>query len=274
MNMDLKVDLQGKVAVVTGGGGVLCAGMARALAQNGAKVAVLDLRLEAALQVADEIRAEGGAALAFGANVLAKESLEAARESIRREFGLVDILINGAGGNMPRATTSAERSFFDLTLDDMRLVMDLNFFGSVLPAQVFGQMMVEQRKGVIINISSMAAYTPLTRTIAYSGAKAAVSNLTQWLAVHFNQEYSKNIRVNAIAPGFLLTEQNRYLLTDVTTGATTARGQAILAATPMGRYGEVDDLLGAVLYLCSDASAFVNGVVIPIDGAFAAFSGV
>ncbi len=175
---------------------------------------------------------------------------------------------------MPRATTGAERTFFDLTAEDIRMVMDLNFLGTVLPSQVFGKVMVEKQKGAIINISSMAAYTPLTRTIAYSAAKAAVSNLTAWLAVHFNQEYSKEIRVNAIAPGFLLTEQNRYLLTDINTGEPTPRGQQVLAATPMGRYGAVADLFGAVLFLCSDAASFVNGAVIPIDGAFAAYSGV
>ncbi|MBT9136985.1 MAG: putative oxidoreductase [Firmicutes bacterium] len=272
--MDLKVDLRGKVAVVTGGAGVLCAGMSLSLADNGAKVAVLDLRADAAEGVAAEIRRKGGSALGLGVDVLAKPSLEAARSHILHAFGTVDILINGAGGNMPRATTGTERTFFDLTAEDIRMVMDLNFLGTVLPSQVFGKVMVEKQKGVIINISSMAAYTPLTRTIAYSAAKAAVSNLTAWLAVHFNQEYSKEIRVNAIAPGFLLTEQNRYLLTDINTGEPTPRGQQVLAATPMGRYGAVDDLLGAVLFLCSDAASFVNGAVIPIDGAFAAYSGV
>ena len=175
---------------------------------------------------------------------------------------------------MPQATTGPGRSFFDLTEEDIRKVVELNFIGTVLATQVFGEIMVENKKGVIINISSMAAFTPLTRTIAYSAAKAAVSNVTQWLAVHFNQEYSKEIRVNAIAPGFLITDQNRYLLVDAATGDNTPRGQSVLAATPMGKYGTADDLLGAVLFLCSEASSFVNGAIIPIDGAFSAYSGV
>lgn len=274
MGMDLQVDLRNKVAVLTGGAGVLCAGMAEALAGSGAKVAVLDLREEAAEKVAQEIRATRGLAIGVGVDVLSKQSLESARSRILLELGTVDILINGAGGNMPQATTSPERSFFDLTAEDIRKVLELNFMGTVLATQVFGEVMVKKNKGVIINISSMAAYTPLTRTIAYSAAKAAVSNVTQWLAVHFNQEYSKEIRVNAIAPGFLITDQNRYLLMDDATGEATPRGQAVLAATPMGKYGRMEDLLGAVLFLCSEASSFVNGAIIPLDGAFSAYSGV
>lgn len=272
--MDLQVDLRNKIAVLTGGAGVLCAGMARALSSSGAKVAVLDLRQEAAEKVAQELIAMGGLAIGVGVDVLAKQSLEAARSRILQEFGTIDILINGAGGNMPQATTGPGRSFFDLAEEDIRKVIELNFLGTVLATQVFGEIMVKNKKGVIINISSMAAFTPLTRTIAYSAAKAAVSNVTQWLAVHFNQEYSKEIRVNAIAPGFLITDQNRYLLVDAATGDTTPRGQSVLAATPMGKYGTADDLLGAVLFLCSEASSFVNGAIIPIDGAFSAYSGV
>ncbi|MBS3872417.1 MAG: SDR family oxidoreductase [Firmicutes bacterium] len=272
--MQLQVDLRSQVAVLTGGAGVLCAAMARALAKNGARVAILDLRIEAAAQVAGEIKAEGGLAIGLGVDVLDTQSLKLARDVIIKEFGRVDILINGAGGNMPKATTGAERSFFDLAALDIKKVLDLNFMGTLLPTQVFGEIMVAQKRGSIINISSMAAYTPLTRTIAYSAAKAAVENLTKWLAVHFNQEYSHEIRVNAIAPGFLLTEQNRYLLIDAESGENTARGKAILQATPMARYGEAEDLVGAVLFLCSDAASFINGVSLPIDGAFSAYSGV
>jgi len=272
--MDLKVDLQGKVAVVTGGAGVLCSSMAKALAETGARVAVLELSGEGAAKVADEINASGGTAVGLKVDVLNKASLEEAKDTIVAQFGTVDILINGAGGNSPRATTGPDQSFFDLTPEGIQQVFNLNFMGTVLPTQVFGKIMVERNKGVIINISSMAAYTPLTRSIAYSAAKAAISNFTQWMAVHFNQEYSKEIRVNAIAPGFLLTEQNRYLLTDAATGLPTERGKNILNSTPMGRYGAPEELLGAVLFLCSDAASFVNGAVIPVDGAFSAFSGV
>ncbi|MCX7779803.1 MAG: SDR family oxidoreductase [Negativicutes bacterium] len=272
--MDIKVDLKGKVAVVTGGAGVLCASMSKALAAHGAKVAVLDLRGEDARRVAGEINAAGGTAIGVAVDVLNKESLENAKAEVLASFGTVDILINGAGGNSPQATTGPDKSFFDLTVQGMQNILNLNFMGTVIPTQVFGQVMAEKKKGIIINISSMAAYTPLTRTIAYSAAKAAVSNFTQWMAVHFNQEYSKEIRVNAIAPGFLLTEQNRYLLIDEKTGGPTKRGQDILNATPMGKYGAQEDLLGAVLFLCSEAASFVNGAIIPIDGAFSAYSGV
>jgi len=272
--MNLQVDLRSQVAVLTGGAGVLCAAMAQALAKSGARVAILDLREDAATKVAREIAAEGGLALGLGVDVLDKQSLLVARQRIMGEFGRVDILINGAGGNMPKATTGAERSFFDLAAEDIKKVLDLNFMGTLLPTQVFGEIMVAQKQGNIINISSMAAYTPLTRTVAYSAAKAAVENFTKWLAVHFNQEYSREIRVNAIAPGFLLTEQNRYLLTDALSGEDTERGKAILRATPMARYGEAEDLVGAVLFLCSDAACFVNGVSLPIDGAYSAYRGV
>jgi len=272
--MDIRVDLKNKAAAITGGAGVLCSSMAEALSQQGAKVAILDLRKEDAQHVADRINQAGGDAVGLGVDVLDKASLEAARDTIAETFGSIDILINGAGGNSPHATTGPDKSFFDLTVDGLQRVFNLNFLGTVLPTQVFGRMMAERKKGVIINISSMAAYTPLTRTIAYSAAKAAVSNFTQWMAVHFNQEYSTDIRVNAIAPGFLITAQNRDLLTDPQTGEPTQRGRSVLNATPMGRYGVPEDLIGAVLFLCSDASSFVNGAVIPIDGAFSAFSGV
>jgi NAD(P)-dependent dehydrogenase (short-subunit alcohol dehydrogenase family) len=264
----------GRVAVVTGGGGVLCRTMCLALAQLGAKVAVLDLSAEAAQRVADEIGANGGEAIAISADVLDRFSLETTRQTVLDRFGRVDILINGAGGNKKQATTSSELSFFDLPPEAVRLVFDLNCLGTILPSQVFGKQMVEQAEGVILNISSMNAFRPLTRVPAYSAAKAAVSNFTQWLAVHMAQEYSPHIRVNAIAPGFFLTEQNRSLLTDVATGELTQRGRDILTHTPMKRFGVPEDLLGTVIWLLSPASSFVTGVVVPIDGGFSAFSGV
>jgi NAD(P)-dependent dehydrogenase (short-subunit alcohol dehydrogenase family) len=206
--------------------------------------------------------------------VLDRLSLETARQTVLDRFGRVDILINGAGGNKKQATTSSELSFFDLSPEAVRLVFDLNCLGTILPSQVFGKQMVEQTEGVILNISSMNAFRPLTRVPAYSAAKAAVSNFTQWLAVHMAQEYSPHIRVNAIAPGFFLTEQNRSLLTDVATGELTQRGRDILTHTPMKRFGAPEDLLGTVIWLLSPASSFVTGVVVPIDGGFSAFSGV
>lgn len=267
-------DFSGKVAVVTGGGGVLCSAMCRALARAGAAVAVLDLNKAQAQKVADEITAGGGQAIAVEADVLSKESLEQARSSIMARFGRVDCLINGAGGNKPQATTSPQLSFFDLPRDALQWVFDLNFFGTLLPSQVFGEVMAERGQGVILNISSMNALRPLTRIPAYSAAKAAVSNFTQWLAVHLSQDYSPKIRVNAIAPGFFLTEQNRFLLTVEGSGELTPRGKAIIEHTPMGRFGDPQDLVGTVLWLLSPAAEFVHGVVIPVDGGFSAYSGV
>jgi NAD(P)-dependent dehydrogenase (short-subunit alcohol dehydrogenase family) len=274
MNLDRPFDFTGKVAVITGGGGVLCSVLARALAQCGASVVVLDINLPAAEKVVDEIRAQGGQATAIRADVLDKESLLAAAQRVSEAFGHIDILINGAGGNKKEATTSDELSFFDLPADAIRWVFDLNFMGTLLPSQIFGRYMVEQDSGCIINISSMAAFRPLTRTVAYSPAKAAVSNFTQWLAVHISQNYSDRIRVNAIAPGFFLTEQNRFLLVDERTGELTERGQTIIDHTPIGRFGDPEDLIGAVLWLLSDGASFMHGAVIPIDGGFSAFSGV
>jgi NAD(P)-dependent dehydrogenase (short-subunit alcohol dehydrogenase family) len=264
----------GGVAVVTGGGGVLCRSICLALAAHGMKVAVLDLSSEAAQKVADEIGGFGGEAIAVKTDVLDRHSIEAAQKVILDHFGRLDILINGAGGNNKKATTSAEQSFFDLPPEAVRWVFDLNCLGTILPCQVFGKYMAEQAEGIILNISSMNAFRPLTRVPAYSAAKAAVSNFTQWLAVHMAQEYSPRIRVNAIAPGFFITEQNRALLTDVDTGNLTPRGQSILTHTPMKRFGVPEDLLGAVLWLLSPAASFVTGIVIPIDGGFSAFSGV
>jgi len=274
MNLDRPFDFTGKVAVITGGGGVLCSVLARALAQCGASVVVLDINLPAAEKVAEEIRAQGGQATAIRADVLDKESLLAAAQQVTEALGHIDILINGAGGNKKEATTSDELSFFDLPADAIRWVFDLNFMGTLLPSQIFGRHMVKQGSGCIINISSMAAFRPLTRTVAYSPAKAAVSNFTQWLAVHISQNYSDRIRVNAIAPGFFLTEQNRFLLVDEHTGELTERGQAIIDHTPIGRFGDPEDLIGAVLWLLSDGASFMHGAVIPIDGGFSAFSGV
>ncbi|MFH1616305.1 MAG: SDR family oxidoreductase [Planctomycetota bacterium] len=267
-------DLKGRVIAITGAGGVLCGTLAKALAGAGAKVAVMDLMEEAANKVAGEIRADGGKAIAVVCNVLKKGTLEAAQEKIAAEFGAVDVLINGAGGNKKEATTGPDMSFFDLPDDAIRFVFDLNFIGTVLPAQVFAKDMAERGRGVVLNISSMNAFCPLTKIPAYSAAKAAVSNFTQWLAVHMCQNYSKEIRVNAIAPGFFLTEQNRFLLIDQKTGKPTARGKTIIEHTPMGRYGDPQELVGTVIWLLSEAARFVTGIVVPIDGGFSAFSGV
>lgn len=266
--------LADKVAVVTGGGGVLCGSMCRAIAQAGARVMVLDLLEAAAKKVADEITAAGGVAIPWQADALNKKSLEKACEGVLQKFGRVDVLINGAGGNKPQATTSPDLPFFDLPQDAFQWVFDLNFMTTLLTSQVFGKTMARQEDGVILNISSMNYFRPLTRVPAYSAAKAAVSNFTQWLAVHLSQNYSPKIRVNAIAPGFFLTEQNRFLLTEKETGNLTPRGRSIIEHTPMNRFGKAEDLIGAVLWLLSPAAEFVHGTVIAIDGGFSAYSGV
>jgi NAD(P)-dependent dehydrogenase (short-subunit alcohol dehydrogenase family) len=267
----LNFSIQDQIAVVTGGAGILCSGMCRALAEAGAKVAVLDLRAGPAEDLAAEL---GNEAIGLPCNVLDRDSLAAASEKILDRFGRIDILINGAGGNQPGATTGPTQSFFDLPAEALQRVFDLNLMGTLLPCQAFGKSMAAQRSGVILNISSMNALRPLTRIPAYSAAKAGLSNFTQWLAVHMAQEYSPLIRVNAIAPGFLLTEQNRFLLTDPASGELSARGKAILAHTPLGRFGAPADLLGTLLWLVSPASAFVTGILVPVDGGFSAFSGV
>lgn len=267
-------NISGRSAVVTGGAGVLCAALCRALAAAGAKVAVLDLNAEAAESLAADIRSSGADSIGLACNVLDRVSIETSAQEVLAKFGRVDILINGAGGNKPAATTNPEQTFFDLPADALRWVFDLNLMGTILPSQVFGKLMAGQKSGVILNISSMNAFRPLTRIAAYSAAKAGVSNLTQWLAVHMAQEYSPDIRVNAIAPGFFLTEQNRFLLTDKENGELTPRGQSIINHTPLGRFGAPDDLLGTVFWLLSPASAFVTGIVVPVDGGFSAFSGV
>lgn len=274
----------GKTIVLTGAGGVLCSTLAKALAKEGHQVAVLDLRKEAADKVADEINSSGGVALGVEANVLQKDSLEVAKKKVNEKFGPCDILINGAGGNHPLGTTSnahllAEdlesttegfKTFFDLDVDGIQFTFNLNFIGTLLPTQVFAKDMVGREGCSILNISSMNAFTPLTKIPAYSGAKAAVSNFTQWLAVHFSKV---GIRVNALAPGFFLTDQNRSLLTE-SDGQLTPRGNTIIGQTPMGRFGEPEDLIGTTLWLCGEGASFVTGVVIPVDGGFSAFSGV
>jgi len=285
MSSSFKVDLSDKTVVITGGGGVLCGSMAMALAECGARVAVTDLRVEAAEAVAAGIRKAGGNAIGVACNVLERESVENAERQITAGFGPVDILVNGAGGNHPKGTTSMEYltpdllanktkeivTFYDLDPKGIEFVFNLNFLGTLVPSQVFTKGMAARQRGVVINISSMNAFKPLTKIPAYSAAKAAVSNFTQWLAVHLSKV---GIRVNAIAPGFFLTEQNRALLTSPD-GGLTKRGTTIISHTPLGRFGKPGDLTGALLWLVSDeASGFVTGAVIPVDGGFSAFSGV
>lgn len=267
-------DLTGKTAVITGGAGVLGSTMSKGLAAAGVKVAILDIFLEPAQKLAAEIHENGGEAIAVQCDVLSKESIETAAQQVVAAFGTIDILINGAGGNKKQATTGTDLSFFDLPDEALKWVFDLNIIGTILPSQVFGKLMVAQGFGNILNISSMNAFQPLTRIPAYSAAKAGVSNFTQWLAVHMAQEYSPAIRVNAIAPGFFLTNQNRFLLTDEHTGELTPRGELIIQHTPMGKFGDPEDLMGALIWLLSDASSFITGIIVPIDGGFSAFSGV
>ena len=283
MNLPFKIDLKDKVIAITGGGGVICGTFAKAVAACGAKTAILDLRKENADKIAAEITAAGGTAMGIAANVLDVESLRAAQKTIHEVYGSCDILINGAGGNNPKGTTTNEYynlgdeenkelvSFFDLDPDGISFVFNINFLGTLLPTQVFAKDLIGKKDASILNISSMNAFTPLTKIPAYSGAKAAVSNFTQWLAVHFSKV---GIRVNAIAPGFFVTDQNRALLFDAQ-GNPTARTTKILSQTPMDRFGEVEELVGTLLWLlCPAASGFVNGTVIPVDGGFSAYSGV
>ena len=265
--------LEGKVAVVTGGTGVLGSVMCKALANAGAKVAIIGRRKDAADVLAKEITKAGGAAIGISADVLQQQQLIEARKLVLDHFGSIDILVNGAGGNMPGATIGPDKTFLDLKIEDFQKVVDLNLTGTVLPSQVFGETMINSKKGVIINISSMSAILPLTRVVGYSAAKAAVSNFTQWLAVEMVKKFGEGIRVNAIAPGFFLTEQNRTLLTNPD-GSLTARGQSIIQSTPYGRFGEADELSGTLIWLCSDASKFVSGIVVPVDGGFSSFAGV
>jgi NAD(P)-dependent dehydrogenase (short-subunit alcohol dehydrogenase family) len=266
-------DVRGRTAVITGGSGHLGRVMASGLAQAGARVAILGRHVETAQKVAQTIQAEGGTALGVACDVLSPASLEQSREQITSAFGPVDMLINAAGGNSPSATTSAEQSFFDLDTEAMSSVFGLNFTGTFQSCQVFGRSMTERKQGCIVNVASMSGLRPLTRVPAYSAAKAAIINFTQWLAVHMAQEYHPRIRVNALAPGFFLTDQNHYLMVD-TDGKMTPRGQTIIDHTPMGRLGEPDDLVGTLLWLVSPASSFVTGIVVPVDGGFSAYSGV
>jgi NAD(P)-dependent dehydrogenase (short-subunit alcohol dehydrogenase family) len=273
-NLQTLFDIQSLTAVITGGSGQLGMVMSQSLAAQGVKVAILSLHAETSEKVAETIRIEGGQAIGVACDVLDRDALERTREFVTRTYGPIDILINAAGGNHPKATTSNEVPFFDLNVQAVSDVFNTNFTGTFQSCQVFGRNMAERGQGCIVNVTSMSALRPLTRIPAYSAAKAAVANFTQWLAVHMAQEYSSQIRVNAIAPGFFLTEQNRFLLTDSQSGAMTQRGQSILSHTPMNRLGTPEDLVGTLLWLVSPASAFITGVVVPVDGGFSAFSGV
>jgi NAD(P)-dependent dehydrogenase (short-subunit alcohol dehydrogenase family) len=267
-------DFSNRVVIVTGGAGILGGEMACALVGCNASVAIIDRDPAPTRSYIPRFNLTKGRYVVIEGDVLKKDSMEHAAEKILAEWGRIDGLVNAAGGNNPGATTTADVPFFDLPVEALQSVADLNLLGTVIPSQVFGKIMARQEEGVILNVSSMNAFRPLTRIPAYSAAKAAVSNFTQWMAVHMAQEYSPKIRVNAIAPGFFLTEQNRFLLTDRETGALTLRGEKILAHTPMNRFGTPGDLLGAVLWLLSPLSQFVTGIVLPIDGGFSAYSGV
>ena len=267
-------DFKGRTVVVTGGTGVLGRVMVGALVGCGASVALLARNRDKAASLAKETTGAAGRVYVVEGDATKRDELERAAAAVVAEFGKVDCLVNGAGGNHPQATTKPDLSFFDLPEEALRFVFELNLLGTIFPSQVFGRLMAEQGEGVILNVSSMSAFRPLTRVLTYSAAKAGVNSFTQWLAVHLAQEYSPRIRVNAIAPGFFLTEQNRFLLTDEATGTLTARGQSIINHTPMRRFGEPEDLLGTMLWLLSPASAFVTGVVVPVDGGFSAFGGV
>jgi NAD(P)-dependent dehydrogenase (short-subunit alcohol dehydrogenase family) len=281
--MSIVDDLKGKCCVITGGAGVIGCSMVECLARAGLKTAIIDLNIELAIQKAKEIAlSTGGMVIGVGGNVLDKNSLTEAKKAVNESLGPIDILINAAGGNSPKATTAAEtiedkdldhldQTFFGLEMDAFRKVFDLNFIGTLLPTMVFARDMIERKKGVVINISSMNSFRPLTRIPAYSAAKASINNFTAWLSVHLARQ---NIRVNAIAPGFFLTEQNRFLMYDQATGALSARGNKIIAGTPMNRFGTPDELQGALLFLISDMSKFVTGIVLPVDGGFSAYSGV
>jgi NAD(P)-dependent dehydrogenase (short-subunit alcohol dehydrogenase family) len=275
MNLDRPFDFTGKVAVVVGGSGVLCSALAQALGRGGASVVVVGhTRVQKAQEVADQIVLQGGQSIATEADVLDRNSLETLAQRAVETFGHVDILINGAGGAKKEATTSQELSFFELPEDAVRWVFDLNFMGTFLACQVFGRYMTQQDSGSILNISSAGADRPLTRSVAYSAAKAAVVNFTKWLAVHVSQEYSPRIRVNAVMPGFFMTEQNRFLLVDEASGGLTERGQRIIAHTPMGRFGQPEDLVGPALLLLSDVAGFVHGTTLTVDGGISVYGGV
>lgn len=268
----ISMDITGKVYVITGGTGIICGEMARKLAALGAKVAILGRSLDKAKALQEEIASWGGEALGISCNVLDKASLVAAKDEILAKWGRVDCLVNGAGGNHPQASTNPDTSFFDLPEEGLRYVFDLNCLGVILTSQVFGEAMAAQGAGNILNIGSMAGIRPLTRVVAYGAAKAALTNLTQWMATYFATEVHPNIRVNGIAPGFLLTEQNRFLMVDKETGEPTARGAHVLQQTPMGRYGQPEEMVGAVIFLSSESASFITGVMLPIDGGFSSFA--
>ncbi len=264
-------NLENKIIAITGGAGVLGAALATGYAKAGARILILDLDIERAKSLAKEL---GPQHLAARIDVLDPESIQSALDFCIAEMGSLDVLVNGAGGNHPKATTGPDMSFFNIPKESLEFVSGLNLSGTILPSQVFGRYLADKKSGCILNISSMNAFTPLTRIPAYSAAKAAVSNFTQWLAVHMAQEYSPNIRVNAVAPGFFLTAQNRFLLTDKENGELTQRGQQIIDHTPQGRFGDPEDLIGTATWLVSDAAKFVTGIVVPVDGGFSAYSGV
>ena len=268
------VGLSGKVAVVTGGGGAICGAMAKALAEAGVAVAVWDRALPAARTVAGEIEGHGGRGVAVLCDVLDPDEVERATRDTVAAFGTIDILINGAGGSRKEATTAPDLSFFDIGAEALMQTVALNYAGLVIPSQAVGRLFAKRQAGVILNIASIAGMLPLTRAVGYSNGKAAAISFTQWLAVHMAQTYSPRIRVNAIAPGFVLTDQNRFLLTDEKTGEPTERGRQIIQSTPMGRYGEPEEMVGAALWLVSDSARFVTGTVIPVDGGFTAYAGV
>ena len=265
--------LEKKVAVVTGGTGVLGSSMVKALAKAGAKVAIVGRRKEVADDLAKEIKKSGGEAIGVSADVLNAQQLNAAKKTILDQFGTINILVNGAGGNMPGATIPTDKTFLDLNIEDFQKVVELNLTGSVLPSQILAEPIMAAKSGCIINISSMAAYLPITRVVGYSVAKAAISNFTQWMAIEMAKKFGEGIRVNAIAPGFFLTEQNRTLLT-TSDGGLTDRGKSVIAHTPYGRFGQPDELASTLIWLCSDGAKFVSGVVVAVDGGFSSYAGV
>jgi NAD(P)-dependent dehydrogenase (short-subunit alcohol dehydrogenase family) len=265
--------LENKVAVITGGTGVLGSSMVKALSLAGAKVVILGRRKDVADDLAKEIQKSGGEAIGVSADVLNAQQLNEAKKIILDKFGAINILVNGAGGNMPGATIAPDKTFLDLRIEDFQKVVDLNLAGTVLPSQVLGEPIMRAKNGSIINISSMAAYIPITRVVGYSAAKAAISNFTQWMAVEVARKFGEGIRVNAIAPGFFLTEQNRTLLT-TPDGGLTDRGKSVIAHTPFGRFGRAEELSSTLVWLCSDGAKFVSGVVVPVDGGFSSFAGV
>ncbi len=269
-----RFDLHGKTAVITGAGGAICGAIAQQFAAEGVKVAIWDLSLEAARRQADEITGEGGRAIAIACDVTELEQVRSATQKTLDAFSAIDILVNGAGGSQKQATTSPELSFFDITPDALMRTLAINYRGTVLPCQCVGRVFAERKKGVILNIASIAGIRPLTKAVGYSNSKSAIINFTQWLAVHMAGEYSPNIRVNAIAPGFVLTDQNRFLLIDETTQTPTPRGQKIISTVPMGRYGLPHEMACTAVWLVSDAASFVTGAIIPVDGGFTAVAGV